>query len=374
MSSPIIPQTHRVLKLASTDRPLTIETIPTPRAGPGSAVIRILAALVVPYSGEVYSGKRPYPLPAPFVPGEVALGRIVEAGPDATTLSAPGQLVLFDAHVRGRDDASVLYISGIEEFPSDAGRKLARCAEWRDSTYAQHARVPLENCLRIDETRLRQLGYGIDDELCHVLPMFVPFGGLSDIGLRPGETVAIAPATGIYGGAAVHVALAMGARVVAVGRNEEVLSRLVAVDPRRVAAVRITGDVDADAKAVTDAADGPIDAYLDISSPQASDSTHFRSCFNSLRSGGRVSLMGGARGFPLTTFEILLRALTVKGTWRCTRGQAIQLLKMVEAGTLPLGKDRGMKLVGRFGLDQWEEAFETAARYGSAGETVVLTP
>lgn len=233
--------------------------------------------------------------------------------------------------------------------------------------------MPLESCLRLDETRLRQLGYGID-EVCHVLPIFVPFGGLSDIDLRPGETVAIAPATGIYGGAAVHAALAMGARVVAVGRNEEVLSRLVAVDPRRVAAVRITGDVDADAKAVADAAGGPVDAYLDISSPQASDSTHFRSCFNSLRSGGRVSLMGGARGFPLTTFEILLRALTVKGTWRCTRDQAIQLLKMVEAGTLPLGKDRGMKLVGRFGLDQWEEAFETAANHGSAGETVVLTP
>lgn len=247
MTSPIIPQTHRVLKLTSTHQPLTVETVPAPRAGPGSAVVRILAALVVPYSGEVYSGKRPYPLPAPFVPGEVALGRIVEAGPDATTLS-PGQLVLFDAHVRGRDDASLLYVSGMHEPASDARRKLARCAEWRDSTYAQHARVPLENCLRLDETRLRQLGYGIDDELCHVLPMFMPFGGLSDIGLRPGETVAIAPATGIYGGAA----------------------------------VRITGDVDADAKAVTDAAGGPIDAFLDISSPQASDSTHFRSCFNSL--------------------------------------------------------------------------------------------
>lgn len=90
--------------------------------------------------------------------------------------------------------------------------------EWRDFTYAEYARLPLENCHSLDEDRLLGkvedggLGYKIED-LIPLMGALVPYGGLSNIKLQPGETVIIAPATGWFGGRAVEAALAMGARV-----------------------------------------------------------------------------------------------------------------------------------------------------------------
>ena len=90
--------------------------------------------------------------------------------------------------------------------------------EWRDWTYAEYAKVPLENCFPLDEERLLTpvdnggLGYSIET-LTQLPRLLVPYGGLVDIKLQAGETIIIAPATGMFGGRAVEVALAMGAQV-----------------------------------------------------------------------------------------------------------------------------------------------------------------
>lgn len=90
--------------------------------------------------------------------------------------------------------------------------------EWRDSTYAEYTKVPLENCFPLDEKRLLGeiadggFGYKIED-VAYIPRPIVPYGGLVDIRLQPGETIIIAPATGSFGGAAVEIAIAMGARV-----------------------------------------------------------------------------------------------------------------------------------------------------------------
>jgi NADPH:quinone reductase-like Zn-dependent oxidoreductase len=97
---------------------------------------------------------------------------------------------------------------------------------WRDGTFAEYAKMPLENCIPLNETRLcGGLGYALQD-LLYMHYMLVPFGGLRDIHLETGETVVVSPATGGFGGAAVQVAIAMGARVIAVGRNESKLAVL----------------------------------------------------------------------------------------------------------------------------------------------------
>jgi D-arabinose 1-dehydrogenase-like Zn-dependent alcohol dehydrogenase len=60
--------------------------------------------------------------------------------------------------------------------------------------------------------------------------------------------VIVAPATGPFGLAAVKVALAMGARVIAMGRNAEVLKRLG--QDERIKMVQISGNVEKDLKAL----------------------------------------------------------------------------------------------------------------------------
>lgn len=61
-----------------------------------------------------------------------------------------------------------------------------------------------------------EMGYGIGD-LAVIFRLMVSCGGLRDTDVKSGETVIVSPATGGFDGAALFVALAMGARVIAMG-------------------------------------------------------------------------------------------------------------------------------------------------------------
>ncbi|EED13581.1 hypothetical protein TSTA_098380 [Talaromyces stipitatus ATCC 10500] len=92
----------------------------------------------------------------------------------------------------------------------------------------------------------QQLGYTTKD-LVYMAHLLVPFGGLRDIKLEPGETVVICPATGGFSGAGVQIAAAMGCKVIAMGRDEKELARLKEFEENRlpsaaVEAVKITHD------------------------------------------------------------------------------------------------------------------------------------
>ncbi|KPM43240.1 hypothetical protein AK830_g3338 [Neonectria ditissima] len=258
----------------------------------------------------------------------------------------------------------------------DEGSQALSRVEWRDSTYAEYAKLPLENCHPLDEQRLLGeakdggLGYSLED-LSHLFSMLIPFGGLADIDVKAGETIIIAPATGRYGSAAVHVALAIGARVIAIGRNGTVLSQLGAISSR-LSTVRVTNDIDADTEALRSVAPKGVDAFWDMSPPVAGSSTHFRSCLNVLKNGGRITLMGSvASGVSFSYMDLLMGKLTIKGTWMCTRDETIRLLRMVESGALPLGAKAGMGPVRSFRLEQWKEALDAAAEHTEPGEVII---
>lgn len=302
-----LPPTHRALVQRVYAGPLQVETIPTPQPTPGSAIVRVLAANVVSYMGNVYNGTRQYPYPTPLVTGTSAIGRIAAVGPDATSLT-PGQLVFVDCVIRGRDDPSAIFLSGLTEGGSEGSRKLMR-GEWRDSTYAEYAKAPLENCVPLDEKRLTAspaeggLGYDVP-RLAYFAALLVPYGGLRDVNLQAGETIIIAPATGGFGGAAVLVALAMGARVIAMGRRLESLAKLKKFS-NRVEVVQITGNLEEEVAAL--AKFGPADAYLDISPQEAANTTHVKAGIMSLRHRGRVSLMGGFLGDVAIPHRVVMR-------------------------------------------------------------------
>ncbi|PSN61611.1 GroES-like protein [Corynespora cassiicola Philippines] len=373
MSLPL-PTTHRAVFLSGVGEPLQVKTLPTPQPGPGSAVIRILAATVRANAPEVFrNANSGHQLPVPFVPGFIAIGRIAAIGPDGTAL-IPDQLVLFDPFIQGRDSPEARYISGFMQGFNDESRKLS--LEWRNSTYAEYARVPLENCYLLDESRLFNrveaggLGYSLDD-LTHIFSMLIPFGGLTDIDVKAGDTIIIAPATGRYGSAAAHVALALGASVIAIGRNDTVLSQIEGVSPR-LTAVCLTGDVDKDTASLKAAAVRGVDAFWDMSPSAAGSSTHFRSCLNVLNSGARISFMGVAAGVNIEYMDIVGRGLSIKGTWMCTKEQGKRLINMVESGVLPLGARAGMGPVQTFKIEQCEEALNAASGNRAPGEIVLI--
>ncbi|KAI1389526.1 putative quinone oxidoreductase [Hypoxylon trugodes] len=366
-----LPTEHRALVLDSPKEGFHVKTVPTPKPELGSAIVRVEASGVISYLREIYNGERGYVFPTPIVGGVSSIGRIVALGPDSTALSV-GQLVYIDCVIHSRDNPDHLFVSAIHEGLSDGSRKLIRDV-WRDGTWSEYAKVPLENCYPLNETRLcGSLGYKIGDLLymCHII---VAFGGLRDIRLEPGETVVVCPATANYGGAGVLCAAAMGARVIAWGRNEEKLARLKeyvlrGIPNANIETLKMTGDEAADTNALK--AFGTIDAILDFSPPEASKSKHVRSAIYALRRHGRVSLMGWNED-PVVSL-VMSHNITLKGKLMYEREDIILLIKMLETGLFPRGNNfADTKL---FKLEEWKEALDAGADHTGIGRFVAIAP
>lgn len=370
-----LPPTMRALILSKPGSAPTVEEVPTPQPTTGSAIVQILSAGVLPYAADVYvTDARGYPMPTPLTIGSSAVGRIAALGSDSVALQ-PGQLVLVDSYIRARDDHEVSFLAGLHDGYSAGSKKLAR--EWRDWSYAEYCRVPLENCFVLDERRLLGgqdqggLGYSLND-LVYINRLMVPHGGLVDVDLKAGETVVIAPASGSFGGAAVEVAVAMGARVIVAGRRMAPLKRFLELYPGRVNAVELSGDVAEDTKALK--ALGPIHVFQDWSPPTAASTTHIKACTYALTRGGRVSLMGGIReDISLNYSAVMHNNITIKGKWMYEPQDPPNLIRLVEVGLLKIGKGAGLKNLGAFGLDRWEDAFKTVEGTGH-GLQVTIVP
>jgi threonine dehydrogenase-like Zn-dependent dehydrogenase len=251
--------------------------------------------------------------------------------------------------------------------------------EWRHGTYAEYAKVPLENCFALDEKRLcGELGYTISD-LCAISSLLVPFGGLSEIGLAAGDTIVVAPATGKFGGGAVTTALAMGARVVACGRNKEVLGNMKELfgGTGRIEIVVLTRDETEDTRAMVEANGGrEVDAYIDFSPHAAAGSTHISAAMAALKVGGKASFMGGINGkVGINYIQLMMKSLKIQGKFMYERDMVVKLVQMIEKGNLKLGeKGSGWKTVGKFGLDGIEEGIQLAEKESGWGKQVLLAP
>jgi len=215
----------------------------------------------------------------------------------------------------------------------------------------------------------------------HFLLFLTPFGGLAEINLLPGDTIIIAPATGRFGGGAVTMALAMGATVVACGRNESTLSALKRVFDHtgRLETVVLTGDVKTDTAAMISASHSGgkgADAFLDFSPPAAAKSTHIASAMAALKPFGRACFGGGILGNVEISYHLLMmKSLRIQGRLMYSRDMVVRIIKMIEKGNLKLGEEAtGMKTVGRFGLERVYEAIELAAREKGWGKQVLLMP
>ncbi|KAJ9143327.1 GroES-like protein [Pleurostoma richardsiae] len=277
-----LPETMKALVCEEVGQPLTLKTLPTPAPTVGSVVVQVLCISSHRSLPAVLSGKSFFTFPTPLTPGNTAIGRVAAIGQDTTSL-AVGQLVMLEAFIRARDNPDIQILWGFFDGLTPESKKFM-ADNWSMGTYAEYVRAPLENTWALDEKRLcgspsdGGLGYTVED-LAALAEILIPYAGLRSIGVQAGETVIIAPATGGFSGAAVTVAHAMGARVIAMSRDVETLKKQKRQFPT-MQVVPNTGDAQADAAALK--ALGPIDAYLDISPPQAASSTHIRSCFMAL--------------------------------------------------------------------------------------------
>lgn len=347
-------------------RPLVVTEVPDPRIGTGEVLIDVVATCIPPYTAEVFSGERKYPLETPVISGVGGIGRVAATGPDATKLRV-GELVWCDATVRSRDDAVSPDIT-LQGWSSagDGGLRLSRY--FHDGPFAEQMLVPTENAVPLGDV-------DVDDvpRWTAIGVLLVPYGGLLAAGLQPGETLLVSGATGNFGSAGVAVGLAMGAAtVVCPGRNERVLTDLKSRFGERIRTVTLTGDVEIDREAMQAAAPDPIDVVLDLLPPSASTAA-VRAAAMTVRPNGRVVLMGGVGmlggdDLALPYPWLMRNSVTVRGQWMFPRTANLQLIRMIRSGVLDIAHDR----VTTFPLDQANEAVAHAARHGGPFDRTVL--
>ena len=382
-----LPSTMKALVL-NEDSSLTLDaSYPFPSPTAGSVTVQVLHTVVNPNfvaqcrdSGASHG----FTMPKPSVPGVNAIGRVVAAGPDATRLRTPGQLVAVEPFVRARDDPDGAQIMwGIFDGMTPGSKSLYANA-WRDGTHAQYCRAPLENTYPLDEDRLcgavadGGLGYTLGD-LAFIFPHATAYAGMRRIGVQPGETVLVTPATGLFSGASVSAALAVGATVIAASRSADKLALLKTLYPD-ITTAQLTNDAQADAAAITAASRGrPIDALLEMSPPESTGqgSASLAACMAAVRPYGRICMMGSRMdpgGVPITPMMVVGMNLTIVGSWMYERAHVEGLIRMVESGRLRLGEERGFKVVGKYGLEEWEKAADEALATKGFGSMVLLSP
>ncbi|KAJ3170936.1 hypothetical protein HDU87_008638 [Geranomyces variabilis] len=366
--------THRAVVLSNLgDKPI-IEQRLTRLPAAGQILVAPLFSPVLSYQHAVHSGERGNPLALPMVPGTAAVGRVVAVGPDATKLKA-GDLVFLDATLRGRDDPGITSLQGLFRIHA------ALDDTWHDGSWAERFLVPLENAFKLEADAVAANGATMS-QLTAIPQLVVPYGGWRTGGLRPGGVVAIAYASGAFGGAAIDVALGMGAsRVVALGRRAETLVPAVrafdkaAARPGIVVPVVLSGDPDRDAKAIRAATQGErgLDVFLDLSPAAAASSCTalLAAAVLALKPGGTLVLMGGVREPVAVPYQlVMLRNITIKGRFMFLREWVEELIALIECGSVSLAR----QTVQCFSLDDHERAVQAAKDDAGSGKCVALTP
>ncbi|KAM5354516.1 hypothetical protein ACJ41O_001163 [Fusarium nematophilum] len=370
---------NKALWLSSFQSPPSLTTLPIPPSPPpGTALIRILATPIVPYTHLVHSGAlSQLNLPLPLVPNPNAVGRVHAVGPDAVLLQ-PGNLVYVDATIRGRDDPDVMIMAGHHGGEGPRGQKLMR-GEWRDGSLQQYQKVPLENVYVLQEKRLiHDLGYtpAILQSIAHYS---VAAGAIMEAAdVKVAETVVIGPSGGSFSGLAVEIALVLGANVIALGRSEEKLAAMKKKlgNHPRLSTVVMTGDNDIDTAAILQVtANGSgADVVNDWTPGPLKAAPFLAAAAGALRRKGRVVLSGGTPAHIEIPYHFIVhKDLRIMGKWMCERGTLSRLINMIESGSLKIGVESGTE-VAVFGLEEHQEAVEHAAKHGGWRNYTVIAP
>ena len=348
--------------------PLVVEEVASPVLGTGEVIVDMFAVDVLAYARDVYSGRRQMLLETPVIPGTGGVGRVREIGPDATKLSV-GDWVLCDPTIRSRDDvlAPDITLQGLSA-GGEGGLRLQRFHH--DGSYAEQMRTPTENVFRIGDIDPVDAPYWVS-----LSKLMVPYGGLLSIDFAAGETLVVNGATGKFGGAAVEIALAMGAAwVIATGRSTAALEALSRRFGPRVLTVAMSGDEAGDRAAILRTAPGPIDCVFDILPPMATQS-QVRAAVLTVRPGGRVSLMGGVGmeggdDLALPYRWLMRNNINLRGQWMYPPWAVVRMIAMARSGLI----DLKLRDVQTYALDDIHDAVEHAAVSAGPFQMTVVLP
>jgi NADPH:quinone reductase-like Zn-dependent oxidoreductase len=242
----------------------------------------------------------------PRIQGADVAGRIAAVG-EGVDPGRIGERVLIDPWLLGPGD----WLD-----PANAPYFGSEC----DGGFAEYTKVRASNAMRIESA--------LSDAEIATFPCVVTTADnlVGRTGLRPGETVAIAGASGGVGTTAIQLCRLRGARVIGIASmSKEPLLRDLGCE---IVIDRSTSDLEA---AIRKAAGGPIDVALDVVG-----GTTFMPLINALRQGGRYSTSGAIAG-PHVRFDLrqlIYKDLQLTGATITPPGTFARLIKLIERGEL----------------------------------------
>ncbi|KIM29609.1 hypothetical protein M408DRAFT_116269 [Serendipita vermifera MAFF 305830] len=103
--------------------------------------------------------------------------------------------------------------------------------------------------------------------------------------------------------------------------------------------------------------------------------THITSCLGAMKTFGKVCLMGYIHGnIQIPYAPVVLKSLEIRGRYMYDRKAVVQLINMVEAGIVKVGKGGGIEVIGAYKLEEFEAALSASAANPGFGKQVVISP
>jgi len=364
--STVLQNTCDTMRAWQLERPggtLALDRVAKPKPEAGAVVVRMRAVPLLSYTKAYVAGELPYAYPpGPFTIGTNGVGNVESIG-DGVYHVRPGDRVivhpLFTADAPVAEPPRILI--GLTGVSADSGSMLAA---WPNGTLAEYALMPASAVVPA-----RTLDEIPDERLASLAKFVVPFGGLLRGQCGAGETLVVHGASGYFGSAAVLLGLALGAaRVVAAGRNRDVLEKLALICPSRISPIVLSGEIRRDTDAIRQSCDGGADLVFDQVG-RAADNNGFIAALRSLRRGGRLVLMGSATTpLALDYNEIMINDWEIVGNFMYAKTTYPKLISLVQAGLLDLSSVH----LQHFPFEELPAAMTAASSMRGLDSTILL--
>lgn len=366
--------TMSAARLHSSSDPFRVDSIDIPEPAGSDVLVRVRACGIVPNLKNVLAAADFLPELAfpeyPAIYGLDPAGEIASVGPDVLGLSV-GQRVYVNP---GRSCGSCLRcrngrpqecrsygLGGYHGFTPEAQRLFQRYP-W--GGFAEYMIAPASSMVVLPDSvsfeEAARFGY-----------LGTSYGALTRAGADTTTTVLVNGATGTLGVGAILLCLAMGVpKILAVARNEKILSELESLAPSRIVTHSNNDGPCTDWAREQTQGEGP-DIVLDCLGPGSPPEASL-DALKSLSRGGRLSMIGGGyEPLPIDPPWFMVNQISYIGSLWFTTAQGGEIARMVEAGTLDLSPFIHVA----FPLDQVDKAIEAACNRERGGlVNVVVTP
>ncbi len=305
--------TMRAAVVVAHDRPLEVKDVPIPSPGPGQALVRVITSGVCHTDLHAARGDWPVAPKGNLIPGHEGYGEVVALGEGVDTLTV-GQLV---------GNAWLWSACGTCEYCRTGWETL--CPEQQNGGYSVDG--SFGEYMLVDEKFAARIPEGADpEEVAPVLCAGVTvYKGLKMTGVKPGEWVVISGIGGL-GHIAVQYARAMGMRVAAVDVDDSKLD----LARKHGAEVTVNAASQDPAAVIQEQTGGAHGVLVTAVHPKA-----FGQALGVARRGATIVFNGLPPGdFPADIFDIVLRAITIRGSIVGTRQDMVEALDFYARGEI----------------------------------------